>query len=381
MSLGRRRPRQCLAGTATCTSGGGIATAGLGRRPGLLGRRRTRRRAGAGWGRRRRTGLCSHGCRLLAGCVTAGELLLQPTNDRGFEGGGGRSYELPHVLRLRGRSCFRLRALSQARRLGPLPLLSLLRSGRGDAGPVSCRSCSLSGSHRVVMSASPLSGFGAGRKSDQRCARNTSPGDGAGPMDNPMPPSPDNAKSAAADSGMRRGAARRRAEAPPDHRLTRTRNARPSARRLTAAPGRRGAVQVGPAARRGLTLVDHVAVSPDEADQLALRCPLPAADAGAYGRDHGVEATQSSFAGHSPACTSVACPSARRTRYDGPLSGPRPPTTTVVWSQPRRSCCRSGIRSPTAACLVPSHAGRGVLQWPRIVRTRSLGEGAQGRSR
>ncbi len=65
----------------------------------------------------------------------------------------------------RGQSCFRLRAPLQARRHGPLPLLSLLRSGRGVAGPVSCGSCSLKGSHRVVMSASPLSGTGprAGR--------------------------------------------------------------------------------------------------------------------------------------------------------------------------------------------------------------------------
>jgi len=67
----------------------------------------------------------------------------------------------------RGQSCFRLRAPLQARRHGPLPLLSLLRSGRGVAGPVSCGSCSLKGFHRVVMSASPLSGtgpraFGAG---------------------------------------------------------------------------------------------------------------------------------------------------------------------------------------------------------------------------
>lgn len=60
----------------------------------------------------------------------------------------------------RGLSCFRLRAPLQARRHGPLPLLSLLRSGRGVAGPVSCGSCSLRGSHRVVMSASPPSGFG-----------------------------------------------------------------------------------------------------------------------------------------------------------------------------------------------------------------------------
>ena len=70
----------------------------------------------------------------------------------------------------RGQSCFRLRAPLQARRHGPLPLLSLLRSGRGVAGPVSCGSCSLKGSHRVVMSASPLSGIGPPRWSRGRLA-------------------------------------------------------------------------------------------------------------------------------------------------------------------------------------------------------------------
>lgn len=56
--------------------------------------------------------------------------------------------------------CFRVRALWQARRRGPWPLLSF-RSGPRP-GPVSCRLCSLPGTHRVVMSASPLSGSTTG---------------------------------------------------------------------------------------------------------------------------------------------------------------------------------------------------------------------------
>ena len=121
------------------------------------------------WGRRRLLcigrldGGCFRGGCFLRCCLLdwrwlACQLLLEPSLDRRLHGGRGGSYELSHVLQHAedglafDSELFRKLVDTDLCHCSPC-----WRSGLV-SGPVSCRTCSLSGSHRVVMSVCPPSG-------------------------------------------------------------------------------------------------------------------------------------------------------------------------------------------------------------------------------
>ena len=156
--------------------------------------------------------------------------------------------------------CFRIRALSRARRRGPWPLLSF-RSARARR-TTSSVCCSFRGTHRVVMSASPLSG----------CARHS--GERAGISVS--------RRTAIGSIGRHREAVQQFRDLAGVHRAT---------QRATDGPAPHGQsatarMDVAAAAGHHLARVgDHRPPRrvPDQADECGLACRAAAADAGSDG--------------------------------------------------------------------------------------------------
>ena len=117
--------------------------------------------------------------RLLGRRRLARELFFEPSFDRRLHGGRGRSDELSHVLQhAEDGLAFDSELLGELVDTDLWHCSPCWRSG-SRSGPVSCCACSLNGSHREVMSDSPLSGRRPEARTDA-CRAPLPSGTGAG---------------------------------------------------------------------------------------------------------------------------------------------------------------------------------------------------------